>query len=534
MYSGYRHGGQVDPTQMRTLPGELPSGGMRGIPGLISYLRRKISQLRDPDYLSPRDSAMQARMDEAADDRQAAGDFQEFLRSMGGGRNLFPADDFGIRRPRPPLYTAENANLLNEMYTDHEMDALGILRGNASGGLIGLSNGGMAPSETTVEASTVNPAIAQQTANLTDKIVQEGDRPYQQYDQNRIAGFTKPEAIAQQGIINYGMSGGPQGTQQAAGTMGQAGQMMSGAAQGIGGLMPAYGAMSGQFGGQAAGALGQAQQDAQGMSTLGATMGSPAQQSSTDLSNYMSQYTKGVVDPQLAQLAEFQKMQGEELGAQAAATGNLGGMREGVQGAQIARDTSRQAADVIGQAQQDAFVSAQQAFQGDRNAQMAGQQQQLEAQKAAGALGQTGYGTMGALMGQQMGALGAQQGALQQMGALGSQMGGLGTRQAQLGQQQQAQQLQRLNAMQGAGAQQRALQQQSLNMGYQDWQNQQNQNRQNINWQLGAMGQLPYQNIQARTTYTGQPSGLNALAGAGLQGLTLYNQMQNGGNTGQE
>ena len=364
------------------------------------------------------------------------------------------------------------------------------------GAIPGYADGDMAADETTVTASTVNPAVGQQYADLTDRVVQEGQRPYQQYGGQRIAGFTGPEAIAQQGIVNYGMSGGPQGTQQAGGTMGQAGRMMGSAAQGIGSLMPAYGAMSGQFGG------------------LGASMGDPAQQSGADMSNYMSQYTKGVTDPQLAQLAEFQKMQGEELGAQATASGNLGGMREGVQAGQIARDTSQQAADIIGKSQQDAFANAQQAFQADRAAKMAGQQNQLSA------------------MGQQMGALGAQQGALQQMGALGSQMGGLGTRQAQLGQQQQAQQLQRLNAMQNVGAQQRGLQQQSMNMGYQDWQNQQNQNRQNIDWQMNAMGALPYQNIQARTDYTGVPSDLNAFLGAGVKGMTLHNQYKNGGSTG--
>ena len=406
------------------------------------------------------------------------------------------------------------------------------LKKASNGGIIGLEDGGMAPETTTVEASTVNPAVGQQYADLTDRIVQEGQRPYQQYGGQRIAGFTGPEAMAQQGIVNYGMSGGPQSTQQAGGTMGQAGRMMGSAAQGIGSLMPAYGAMSGQFGGHATGALGAAQQGATAMGTLGASMGSPAQQSSTDMGDYMSQYTKGVTDPQLAQLAEFQKMQGEELGAQATASGNLGGMREGVQSAQIARDTAQQAAGIIGKAQQDAFANAQQAFQADRAAQMAGQGQQLQAQQAAGALGQAGYGTMGALMGQQMDALGAQQRAMGQMGGIGAQMGALGTRQANLGQQQQAQQLQRLNAMQNVGAQQRALQQQSMNMGYQDWQNQQNQNRQNINWQLNAMGALPYQNIQARTDYTGVPSDLNAFLGAGVKGMTLYNQYKNGGSTG--
>jgi len=418
---------------------------------------------------------------------------------------------------------------------EHEIGPGQFLREASNGGPIpGYATGDLVPETTTVTASTVNPAVGQQYADLTDRVVQEGQRPYQQYGGQRIAGFTRPEAMAHQGITNYGMSGGPQGTQQAGGTMGRAGQMMSGAHQGIGSLMPSYGAMGGQFGGHAAGALNAAQLGAAGMNTLGNQMGAPGQQSNTDLSNYMSQYTKGVTDPQLAQLAEFQKMQGQELGAQSTASGNLGGMREGVQSAQIARNTSQQAADILGKSQQDAFVNAQQAFQNDRAAKMAGQQNQLTAQRAAGALGQTGYGTMGALMGQQMGALGAQQGALQQMGALGNQMGALGSRQAQLGQQQQSQQLERLNAMQGVGSQQRELQQQSMNMGYQDWQNQQNQNRANINWQMEAMGKLPYQNVEATTNYSGVPSPWNAAAGAGIQGLSLWNQMQNQNNGNNE
>ena len=84
--------------------------------------------------------------------------------------------------------------------------------------------------------------------------------------------------------------------------------------------------------------------------------------------------------------------------------------------------------------------------------------------------------------------------------------------------------------MQGAGAAQRGLQQQGLNIGYQDFQNQQNQNRQNINWQMGAMGALPYQNTVSTSMYQPQPSGTNAMIGAGLQGLDVYNTMTNRGN----
>ena len=404
----------------------------------------------------------------------------------------------------------------------------------SSGGIVGLAGGNMTADGTTVTSSTVNPAVGRQYAHLTDRIVQEGSRPYQQYGGQRIAGFTGPEAMAHQGIINYGMSGGPEGTQQAGGTMGQGQQMMYGAHQGLGSLMPSYGVMGGQFGGHASGALNAAQLGATGMNTLGTQMGAPGQQSNTDLSNYMSQYTKGVTDPQLAQLAEFQKMQGQELGAQSTASGNLGGMREGVQSAQIARNTSQQAADILGKSQQDAFVNAQQAFQDDRAAKMAGRGQQLMAQQAAGQLGQQGYGTMGALMGQQMDALGAQQRGLGQMGGLGAQMGALGTRQANLGQQQQQQQLERLNAMQGVGTQQRELQQASMNMGYQDWQNEQNQNRKNINWQMETMGRLPYQNVETTTNYSGRPSDAQSLASSALGGMSLWQQMQNNGRMGRD
>ena len=69
-------------------------------------------------------------------------------------------------------------------------------------------------------------------------------------------------------------------------------------------------------------------------------------------------------------------------------------------------------------------------------------------------------------------------------------------------------------------------------MGYQDFQNQQNQNRQNINWQLGAMGQLPYQSSVSQSQYSPQTPGWQAMAGAGLQGLGLANAMGNQGNQG--
>lgn len=137
---------------------------------------------------------------------------------------------------------------------------------------------------------------------------------------------------------------------------------------------------------------------------LGAELGAPTLQKGADLSDYMSQYTAGVTGPQLQQLLEFQKMQGQELGSQAAQAGAFGGLRQGVQAATQAQDVSQQAADIIGKSQQEAFQSAQAAFEADRAAQQQAQTAELAAER----------GALAAETGQQATQLSAEQQALQQ------------------------------------------------------------------------------------------------------------------------
>ena len=171
------------------------------------------------------------------------------------------------------------------------------------------------------------------------------------------------------------------------------------------------------------------------------------------LDPYMSQYTQNVTDPQLRQLAQFNQQQMQNLGSQAAGSGAFGGYRQGVMQQQQAMDTSQQASDIIGTGQQQAFQNAQQALQADRQA-----------------------------------ALGA------------------GQAQATLGGQQQAQQRQRTGDLGMVGQQRRDLQQKSLDVGYQDFQNRLNQERKNIDWQTGAMSNLPYKPGVTQTTYGTGPS----------------------------
>ena len=171
------------------------------------------------------------------------------------------------------------------------------------------------------------------------------------------------------------------------------------------------------------------------------------------LDPYMSQYTQNVTDPQLRQLAQFNQQQMQNIGSQAAGSGAFGGYRQGVMQQQQAMDTSQQAADIIGTGQQKAFESAQQALQADRQA-----------------------------------ALGA------------------GQAQTTLGGQQQAQQRQRLGDLGMVGQQRRDLQQKSLDIGYQDFQNRLDQERKNIDWQTQAMSKMPYKGGVTQTTYGEQPT----------------------------
>ena len=321
--------------------------------------------------------------------------------------------------------------------------------GRASGGIVGLQEGGIPQGGAQVTQYNVNPALAQPMANMTDRITRESQRQYQPSPNQRLAG---PDAATQTANLaqeQYSMGPGPAGTQQAATTFQDVGT--------------------------------QAQ-------NIGSQMADPMQQSTADLSGYMSQYTQGVTDPQLEQLREFQQVSGQNLGSAAATMGGQGGMRHGVQAAQQARDVSQQAANIIGQGQQQAFQSAQQAFQADRDAQMRGQQGALQAQQ------------------------------LRQQ---------VGTGQMHLGSQQQQQQRQRFGDLRNIGIGRQQEQQRSLNLQEQDRQNAMNQERQNIDWAQNAYNRLPYQSSVTQSVH-GAPTtpGQSALA-TGIGGLGAYNEWQN-------
>tara|TARA_R110000824_G_scaffold37803_3_gene116059 strand:+ start:537 stop:2390 length:1854 start_codon:yes stop_codon:yes gene_type:complete len=382
--------------------------------------------------------------------------------------------------------------------------------GRASGGIIGLQAGG-SPYQQQMVQSYVSPEVAQPYADLTSRIQQVGGRAYTPYGGQRLAATTGDQALSRAAYGAYGRGAGPAGTGQAAATMGQAGRMIGGAQQGLGNVASKFGAFAPL-------AQQQAQAGAEGMRGVGEQAGSPEMQREADLSQYMSQYTQGAIDPQIRQIQEQAAAQRAEIGAQAAGAQAFGGYRHGLQEQAAGQEAQQRMQDVTAKGYEKAFQDAVKGFQTDRSAQAAGYGQQLEAQRGAGALEQQGFDTMGNL-------LKGEQGAYGQMGGLGSQMGQLGTAQQNQAQTEQQMQFARLQEMEKAGARTQQDQQRDYDIAYADFQRQQQHPQQMVDWQLGAMGQLPYQNTQVIGEYGQAPSVASDVAGA----LGAYSDWQSGG-----
>ena len=505
----------------------------------------------------------------------------------------------------------------------------GVIRGYQQGGIPAnyaapQAYGGYGmPAQFSQRQEHLSPEVAQQYAALTQGIMKAGGRGYDdiRYRGPQLAGFTGMEAAAQGGAGAYGRGAGPQGTLQAASTLGEAargigsvipeqqalarqyGTMATGARtlgtdaateqKRIAGLMEAsgtaakatgtaaetafqgvgtgiegladtsataqrgYGTAAGELGtaaataqrgyGTAAGTLGTAAATAQrgygtaaGTATtssvadqrekaakdyatksaesqrgLGAKLGAPQLQKGADMSDYMSQYTQGVTGPQLQQLMEFQKMQGQELGSSAAQAGAFGGLRQGVQAATQAQDVSQQAADIIGKSQQEAFQSAQAAFQGDRSAQQQAQTAQLAAER----------GALAAETGQQATQLSAEQQALSQ--EMNQQQFGAGQEQAAT---QAAMDAQRFGAGQEQAAHQTAMDAQRFAAGQEQgaYQTAMGGRQANLSAQQAALAAAQ----QGRSQYEGALTGAAGLADVGtgraLQGYGTAADMMGG------
>jgi hypothetical protein len=368
---------------------------------------------------------------------------------------------------------------------------------------------------------------------------------YQPYAGQRLATFSPMEVQAFQNVAG----------QQVAPQMGTASNMAYAAGMGglgtqqtAGGLQQQalqYGGLGSQYGALGAMTAPMAQQYGAGAAGIGALGTQAAQQgfgagqqyaqqatSPESMQAYMSPYMQNVVDQQQREATRQSEIQRQGLQSQAAQQGAFGGTRSTILEAERQRNLGTQLGDIQSAGLQRAFEQAQQAQQFGSELGLRGLQagygglgigiqgQQTGLQGIQTGLQGTGQGIAGAQAGLQgvSQATGAGQYGLAGLGTAGQAAATLG----QLGQTQFGQEQSITDRMAAAGAQQRALQQQGLDISYQDYLAQQQFPYQ----QLATMQSMYNPNAtplqQMQSVYSAQPPMGQQALGLGLGALGAY------------
>ena len=205
---------------------------------------------------------------------------------------------------------------------------------------------------------------------------------------------------------------------------------------------------------------------------------------------YMSPYQQKVTDIAKREASRASEIQGADIGQQAALAGGLGGYREAIMQAERQRNLDQQLSDIQVQGDQQAFESAQRAFDTDR-----------AARESASQLALGGYGALQADLGQRLR-------AAQQASDISSQ--------------DQAMELTRLGALGTAGQQQRGLLQQSYDTGYQDFLRQQAFPVEQLSLYSNLVRGMPMQPGTTQVLYGQQPTLSQQLLGSGIAAAGLY------------
>jgi hypothetical protein len=257
----------------------------------------------------------------------------------------------------------------------------------------------------------------------------------------------------------------------------------------------------------------------------------PAQTWGNNWQQYMSPYTQSVVN-EIGRLGNRNLMENilPNVQSQFIGSGQFGSSRNADILGRAVRDTQDDITGKQQQALESGYGTAAGIFGQDASRQQ--QQQQMQSQAALGA-GQLGANTALSGAGQigstnlgagNLATSGAQTGANIGLGAAG-QLGGLA-------QMRQGMTSNDAAALGSAGQMQQNLQQQGLDIGYQDFLNQRDWDRNNLNWMTGLIRGIPMQ--QSVTQSSNAPLPGAAYGPSGLSyvnsGLGLWNAISNGGN----
>ena len=363
-----------------------------------------------------------------------------------------------------------------------------------------FGGGGQAPSQTTVNNSSL-PAYLQPYVESNIAAAEgEVNKPYQAYGGQRIAGFNANQMGTQANVMGM----------QQPGQFGAASDMM--------GNMDVGGAFApGQNNLNTAGSNIQGiQQPGQyGVATQATLGGMNTNWADPNVSQaYMNPYQQNVTDIAKREASRQGDIQQTADSARFAKAGAFGGSRQGIVDAE--RNLGQQQNDIQMQGSNQAYQQGMGQFNADRSSLMGGANQlaNIGGQQLQGQLAQ--QQALAGVGAQQVGAAGAQTAAQQ------AQAAGL----ASLGSQQQQADLNRYGAQGQVGAQQQAQTQQGLSQDYQDFINQRDYGKQQVGWMNSMLHGTPAATDTSQQVYTPPPNVAGQVAGLGIAGVGAYNASQ--------
>lgn len=324
------------------------------------------------------------------------------------------------------------------------------------GGRVTLEGGGSGGGgQTQSTGTTYQTNIPAYLEDPTKAMVARGEllsqQAYQPYEGQRVAGLTPQQQAA------YGEIAGL----QTPGEFAQAGQTLTGAEQfGAAGALGAMGYQPGTFG-------------------------------SAQAAQYMSPYQQAVTDIAKREATTEAQMLNRDLASKAAKAGAFGGSRFGVEQALLGSKLATNLTDIQTKGLQDAYANAQQQFERDRAAGLAGANLNLQ----------------GAQFGAQTGLQAAQQRA------------GLGTA-------TQTADLQRIAAQEAAGKAQQEQQQAEFNAAYNQYLEQREWEKNQLGFLSGLIRGTPFSTSQTGVQTAPAPSTTSQLAGLGIAGVGLANLLK--------
>ena len=276
-----------------------------------------------------------------------------------------------------------------------------------------------------------------------------------------------------------------------------------------------YGNMGATLGGQASGLA----QGSLGYGNMGAQAGASYGQNATNaqaVGAYMNPYLQNSLNPQLQMMNRAMAQQQGANNAQAVGQGAFGGNRAAVLQGQNQFNNQLAQQNLVGNAYNTAYNTAQTNMQQAANLGMQGAQVGIAGQNAANA----NY-----LAGIQGANTGLQGVAAQQAGYTGANQSAATL--GQLGTEQQAADMARLQAMSAQGATERGITQQGLDTRYSDLMTQAQYPQTQLAGMQGILtGVQTPSNVSTQATTTPPPSFASQLAGTGLSGLALYNMFK--------